>query len=165
MHEGGSENTSITTTSVLSLGAFPDCGSRQIGQKPRVRSPEAHPMHILVIGAGVSGLSSAMRLLGAGHDVRIYPRDLPPQTTSAVAAAIWYPYRAEPADRVLAWGAVTFREFSELAGRPETGVVMRDGLEVFRERVADPWWASAVPGFRRAQSSELPDGYIDGYAM
>ena len=122
-------------------------------------------MHVLVIGAGVSGLSSTVRLLEAGHSVEILARELPQQTTSAVAAAIWYPYRADPIDRVLAWGTVSFREFVRLSGDPNCGIVMRDGLEVFREKVGDPWWATAVPGFRRATHAELPAGYADGYAM
>jgi len=58
-------------------------------------------VRVIVIGAGVSGLSSAIRLLEAGQDVEIVAREAPAQTTSAVAAAIWYPYRAAPAERML----------------------------------------------------------------
>jgi D-amino-acid oxidase len=122
-------------------------------------------MRALVIGAGVSGLSCAIRLLEAGHAVTIWARGLHSNTTSAVAAAIWYPYRADPLHRVLPWGEATLREFTRLSAEPETGIVMRDGLEVFRERVGDPWWRHAVPGFRRATPDELPPGFIDGYAM
>lgn len=122
-------------------------------------------MQIVVIGAGVSGLSSALRLVEAGHAVQIWARERPPGTTSAVAAAIWYPYRATPLDRVLAWAGVTFREFLRLSADPSTGIVMRDGLELFRGPVDDPPWALLVPGFRRAARDELPPGYADGYAM
>ena len=52
---------------------------------------------VIVVGAGVIGLSCAVRLLEAGHRVDVLARDLPRETTSAVAAAIWYPYRAWPA--------------------------------------------------------------------
>ena len=55
---------------------------------------------VIVVGAGVVGLSCAVRLLEAGHRVDVLARDLPLETTSAVAAAIWYPYRALPQDRV-----------------------------------------------------------------
>ena len=49
------------------------------------------------------GLSCAVRLLEAGHDVGVVARDLPLETTSAVAAALWGPYRAYPFERVTAW--------------------------------------------------------------
>ena len=58
---------------------------------------------VIVVGAGVVGLSCAVRLLEAGHRVDVVARDLPLETTSAVAAALWYPYRALPQDRVTAW--------------------------------------------------------------
>jgi D-amino-acid oxidase len=120
---------------------------------------------ILVLGAGVSGLSSAVRLLEAGYSVEIRARERPADTTSAVAAAIWYPYLAEPADRVLAWSGVTLHEFVRLSADPATGIILREGVEVFREAVTDPAWAPVVPGFRHARSNELPAGFTDGYVM
>ena len=99
-------------------------------------------MQVVVIGAGVSGLSSALRLVEAGHAVQVWARERPLETTSAVAAAIWYPYLAEPADRVREWAGVTLREFVRLAADPATGIVLRDGLELFRDPVDDPPWAS-----------------------
>ena len=122
-------------------------------------------MRVIVIGAGVSGLSSAIRLLEAGQDVEIVAREAPAQTTSAVAAAIWYPYRAAPAERMLTWGSATYRELERLAAVPETGAVMREGVELFREPAPDPWWAATVSGFRHARPDELPEGFADGYRM
>ncbi|MFO7167968.1 MAG: FAD-dependent oxidoreductase [Chloroflexota bacterium] len=122
-------------------------------------------MDILVIGAGVSGLSSAIRLLEAGHQVRIIARDLPHATTSAVAAAVWYPYRAYPEELVLGWSAATYRELMRLSGDPAAGIIVRRGLELFPEPVGDPWWRDAVPDFRRAQPSELPPQHRDGYVF
>src|SRR5829696_88480 len=122
-------------------------------------------MQIVVIGAGVAGLSSALRLAEAGHGVQIWARERPFETTSAVAAAIWYPYRSERGDRMRDWAGVTLREFVRLSADPSTGIVLRDGLELFRDAADDPPWASVVPGFRRAARHELPPGYADGYAM
>jgi D-amino-acid oxidase len=45
---------------------------------------------VIVVGAGVVGLTCAVRLLEAGLRVDVVARDLPRETTSAVAAAIWY---------------------------------------------------------------------------
>ena len=62
-------------------------------------------MRVVVVGAGVVGLTSALRLRRAGHDVTVWAAALTPHTTSAVAAALWYPYRA-PGTRT--WAAESY---------------------------------------------------------
>jgi D-amino-acid oxidase len=84
----------------------------------------------IVVGAGVVGLTCAVRLLEAGHRVDVVARDLPLETTSAVAAALWYPYLAEPPDRVEAWSRTAYDAFEALAGEPGTGVSMVEGSVV-----------------------------------
>jgi D-amino-acid oxidase len=120
---------------------------------------------VLVVGCGVIGLTAAVRMREAGLDVRILTAALPLQTTSSVAAALWYPYKAYPEDRVLAWGSRTFEVFEELSRVTESGVRMREGVEIWREPVPDPWWAGAVPDVRRCTDDELPPGYADGHAF
>ncbi|MDQ5824154.1 MAG: FAD-binding oxidoreductase [Chloroflexota bacterium] len=122
-------------------------------------------MRVIVVGCGVSGLSCGVRLLEAGYEVEIWARELPPQTTSNVAAAIWYPYKAYPVERVTAWGQRAFEVFVELAGVEGTGVSVATGYEVFRGEVGDPWWLSCVRSFRRATQGELPRGRRDGYVF
>src|SRR5260370_36265084 len=107
-------------------------------------------MDILVIGSGVSGLTTGVRLLEAGHHVAIVARDLPPHTTSNVAAAIWEPFEAYPADRVAAWGAIAYREFLSLAGDPRSGIHVADMLDVLPELGPPPAWSQAVDGLRLA---------------
>ena len=118
---------------------------------------------VIVVGAGVIGLTCAVRLLEHGHRVDVLARDLPLETTSAVAGALWYPYRALPQDRVTVWAGASYVEFMSLAADPATGVAMRTGSEVFRTRQQDPWWKSAVPGLDRETS--LPAGYVDGWTF
>ncbi len=120
---------------------------------------------IVVIGCGVIGLTSGVRLLEAGFDVQIVARDLPPNTHSNAAAAIWYPYKAFPIDRVLAWGHVSIRDFYELTAVTASGISIISLHEVFREKVEDPWWLTAVLDFRRMSEHELPAGYADGYIV
>ncbi|MFW6091069.1 MAG: FAD-dependent oxidoreductase [Actinomycetota bacterium] len=119
-------------------------------------------MNVVVVGAGVAGLSTAIRLQDAGLDVRIVAREMPLETTSSVAAAVWFPYRAYPEDRVLDWGARTFQEFERLAAVPGSGVRMASARELFTHETPDPWWTTAVTGLRRCTGAELPDGYPDG---
>lgn len=120
-------------------------------------------MEAVVLGAGVSGLSTAIRLQEAGYTVHIWANAHPLVTTSSVAAALWYPYKAYPEERVLAWGKRTYDEFVELARNPSTGVLMREGIELWREPMPDPWWRDAVPAIRRPTLHEIPPGYRDGY--
>lgn len=119
---------------------------------------------ILVVGAGVIGLSCAVRLAEAGHRVEVLARELPLETTSSVAAALWYPYLALPRDRVTAWSAATYTRFLRLAEtEPAAGVRIRRGTEVLTGPRPDPWWISAVPRFERL--AHPPAGYRDGWSF
>jgi D-amino-acid oxidase len=120
-------------------------------------------MRIIVVGAGVVGLTCAHRLVRAGHRVEIWTRDAVMDTTSAVAAALWYPYLALPEDAVTRWAVATYDMLALLAVRPETGVSLRRGRELFRQPRPDPWWAAAVPRLGRVAPGDLPPGYADGY--
>jgi D-amino-acid oxidase len=119
---------------------------------------------VVVVGAGVTGLTCALRLLEAGHRVDVIARDLPRETVSAVAAAIWYPYRAYPPEKVLAWGRASYEVFAGLAdAEPDAGVRMLDGTEVVATRDGRPWWAEAVPDLHPAAS--VPDGWDGGWSF
>jgi D-amino-acid oxidase len=120
---------------------------------------------VIVVGCGVIGLTAAISLREAGLDTNIVTAELPQDTTSSVAAAIWYPYKAYPEDRVLAWGRRTYDVFQKLSELPETGILMRQGVEIWHEPAPDPWWADAVPNVRRCREDELPPGYRDGHAF
>jgi D-amino-acid oxidase len=119
---------------------------------------------VIVVGAGVVGLSCAVRLLEDGHQVDVLARDLPLETTSAVAAAIWYPYRAFPYERVTGWSAATYQELARLAAEePDAGVRMLVGTELHRAPAADPWWLGALPGLTRVTA--MPPPYVDGWTF
>jgi len=119
---------------------------------------------VIVVGAGVVGLTCAVRLLEAGHRVDVVARDLPHETTSVVAAAIWYPYLAQPRDRVLAWAAHGREVLTALAAHePGSGVTVRPGTELRREPADTPWWAEAVAAYRRA--AVVPEGYAVGWEL
>jgi D-amino-acid oxidase len=118
---------------------------------------------VTVIGGGVSGLTSALVLALRGYPVEVLTREAPAKTTSAVAAAFWYPYRVEPVSCALDWGRVSYERFRELAVEPDAGIQFVPATIVFRDPVESPVWAPAVPGFRLAEPAKLPDGFLGGY--
>lgn len=83
---------------------------------------------VAVVGAGVSGLSCALRLLQRGAQVVVFAREFPLRTVSAVAGAIWYPYEARPPEKVERWGRASLVEFERLARVPGSGVTIVEGL-------------------------------------
>lgn len=119
----------------------------------------------VILGGGVSGLTCGVRLLEEGFDVRIAAHSLPPNTTSNVAPAYWYPYKVAPQDRVLDWAAFSYGRFVDLSLIPESGISMSSLLKIFDQEVDEPFWKSAVRAFRRAEPGELPPGYIDGFVI
>jgi len=121
-------------------------------------------MHCTIVGAGVSGLSSGIRLLESGHDVRIVSDKFSPETVSDVAAAIWYPFLVKPADRADTWGLVTYNVLESLCdSSPEAGVRMIDGREYLRDVVESPPWNDDIAAFRILEDGEIPDEYVHGW--
>ncbi len=126
-----------------------------------LRTREGHALRVAIVGGGVIGLSCALELRDAGHDVTVLARDELGDTTSARAGAVWFPFRAAPADRVLAWGARTFERFETLAADPATGVRMQRGRVLHRSPAPDLWWTVAVPSVTAIDDpAELPDGVL-----
>lgn len=115
-------------------------------------------LRVAVVGGGVVGLTCALELARSGHRVRVHTADPWAATTSAVAAAIWFPYRAAPADAVLRWGATSLEVLTRLAADPASGVRLLPGTYVHRTPDPDPWWTPGVPGVRPATADELPPG-------
>ena len=121
-------------------------------------------MRCTVVGAGVSGLSCAVKLLEAGHEVVVISDRFSPDTVSDIAAAIWYPFLTAPADRADGWGIATYAELERLSEHePQSGVRMRDGREYLRQAVDPPEWSEDIAAFRILDDSEIPEGYVFGW--
>ena len=112
----------------------------------------------------MSGLSCAVRLLEAGHEVEVISDRFSPDTVSDIAAAIWYPFLTAPADRADGWGIATYAELERLSEHePQSGVRMRDGREYLRQAVDPPEWSEDIAAFRILDDSEIPEGYVFGW--
>lgn len=138
---------------------------------------------VTVIGAGVSGLTTAITLGRAGHDVSIVARDYLRGTTSWVAAAIWHLFRVGIDERVERWSVTTLDRLLELTADPATGVTLVRGVECVRQETPEAadllagrtgaLWKGLVPYIpisRDALLARLPADYpgetlVGGYEI
>lgn len=125
----------------------------------------ASAVPVLVIGAGVQGLTTGVVLAEAGQRVRIRTADRPQDTTSAVAGAMWGPAMLRPAERVLYWVTRSHAEFTALARDENSGVHLAAGRMAARFDLGDavPSEAKLIPDLRPCTPEELPEGFVSGY--
>lgn len=123
------------------------------------------PRDVAIVGAGVIGLTSAIELLRAGHRVTIFTRELPANTTSAVPAAIWFPYHARPEAGVNRWALSTRERLRPLAHEPSAGVRWVDFSRVWVD-APPPIESWATPDdITWLEADQLPRGFRYGYRM
>jgi D-amino-acid oxidase len=104
---------------------------------------------VAVIGAGVSGLTCGVLFAERGYRTAIFAEETGDRTTSAVAAAIWFPYDAEPANKVIAWALATYKVLADLTRDSRSGVSMIEQRVFSRTgEIPIPDWASSL-GARR----------------
>ncbi|MBQ1097356.1 FAD-dependent oxidoreductase [Streptomyces sp. NPDC097107] len=111
---------------------------------------------VVVVGGGVVGLTTAVVLAERGRRVRLWTREPVERTTSAVAGALWWPYRIKPVALARSWALRSLDVYEELAARPgESGVRMVEGVlgETGLDE-ADAWAAARLPGLRVATAEE-----------
>lgn len=117
---------------------------------------------VTVIGAGVTGLTTAVVLAETGIDVTVVAEEIPGRTSLA-AGAMWGPYLVEPKDLVERWSGRSLDVFRELAADAVTGVRIASGIEATRHEDEPPAWALSLRGFEPVVKSDLPPGFRSGY--
>ncbi|MGP3734439.1 FAD-dependent oxidoreductase [Streptomyces sp. GDS52] len=117
---------------------------------------------VVIVGAGVAGLTTAVVLAEAGASVHVIAEQVP-GVTSLAAGAMWGPYLVEPKIKVDQWGQRSLEVFRRLAEVPATGVRLTSGIEASRTAETPPDWATTLPGFRPCGPTELPTGFSAGY--
>jgi len=119
---------------------------------------------IVVVGAGVVGLTTAISLAEAGLSTRVVAAEPPPAVTSAAAGAIWGPVRCGPADRCHDWARTGLEVLGALADEPSAGVHPSHGREVARAAASPPPWTDLLPDLRVLAPAELPAGFSSGWS-
>jgi D-amino-acid oxidase len=110
---------------------------------------------VAIIGAGVSGLTCGVVFAEYGYRTAIFAEEIGQQTTSGAAAALWFPYDAEPAEKVIPWALQTFDVLVNLTRVPASGVSIIELRQFSRTReIQVPDWAIPL-GARPVIASEV----------
>jgi len=97
---------------------------------------------VAIVGAGVSGLTCAVVFAERGCRTAIFAEATGQHTTSAAAAAVWFPYDAEPVDSVIAWALETYDVLVDLSRDSQTGVSVLELRQFSRtDEIAIPDWS------------------------
>ncbi|WP_121162406.1 FAD-dependent oxidoreductase [Micromonospora pisi] len=119
-------------------------------------------MDVLVVGAGVTGLTTAVCLAESGRSVLVRTRERPAETTSYAAGAIWGRVIAAH-ERAAHWGQQTLALLKPLARATGTGVRLVTGLEATRTWSPPHPWLTEVDDFELCRPAELPSGFVSGW--
>ena len=112
---------------------------------------------VIVVGAGVIGLTTGVCLAEQGLRVLVRTLCAPTSTTSAVASAMIGPSFAPADDPVGVRERIGIEEFTALADVEGAGVALRRG------RLASRRAGPTLPGLQPCAGVELPAGFAAGY--
>src|SRR5262249_44792883 len=118
---------------------------------------------VIVVGAGVIGLTTAVELAESGLGVEVRSAAAPERTMSVAAAAMWNLAFVDHGAQVLRWSRDTLERLTLLAGDPGTGVRLVAGVEASRHESATPDWAMPLGDARACGPRALPPGFAVGW--
>ena len=123
--------------------------------------------NIAIIGAGISGMSTAFLLVQKNYRITIYAKAISPNITSNRAAAFWFPYHIRNDKRGIRWCRISYKYYKKLADEKETGISMHRLIKVIRKGVEEeePIWIDFMPqgSYRIMRTDELPSNIAKGY--
>lgn len=134
---------------------------------------------IAIVGAGVSGLTCGVVFAERGWAAKIFAEQVGTQTTSGAAGALWFPYDAEPAEKVIPWALATYKVLVDLVAAPgrvctmhtstETGVSMIELRQYCRVgEIEIPSWARSHSTFvilSESKGSLDHSGFTSGFSL
>lgn len=103
--------------------------------------------NIAIIGAGISGMSTAYVLINEGYSITIYANEFSPGITSNKAAAFWFPYHIRNDKRGIKWCNTSYNYYHAFAKNQETGISIHQLIKVLRKGVEEeePIWKDFMP--------------------
>jgi D-amino-acid oxidase len=121
---------------------------------------------VAIIGAGVSGLTCGVLFAERGFSTKIFAEQIGTKTTSGAAGALWFPYDAEPAEKVIPWALATYKVLVDLANDPSCGVSMIELRQYSRTgKIEIPDWATAFVIPSEVEGSLNISAFDSGFAV
>ncbi|MFJ2646240.1 FAD-dependent oxidoreductase [Streptomyces sp. NPDC087420] len=121
---------------------------------------------VVVVGGGIIGLTTAIRLLELGASVLVVTDEALPARTSSVAAAVWYPTGMRAGRDITVRASDTYAELARQAADGTPGVTLGP-CRMYTSPHDDerPWWATAVPGLRPLRTNEANGPWTEGWSF
>jgi D-amino-acid oxidase len=119
-------------------------------------------LDVLIVGAGVIGLTTAVHLAESGLLVEVRSSAAPGRTTSVAAGAMWGLSFVDHREQVLRWSRDTLDCLTALAADSRTGVRLVEGVEASRREFASLDSAMFLEDVRVCDPGELPPGFASG---
>ena len=127
-------------------------------------SPNSY--RVAIIGAGVSGLTCGVVFAERGFRTAIFAEQVGQQTTSGAAAALWFPYDAEPPNKVIPWALATYKVLVDLAQDSSSGVSMVELRQYCRRgNIQVPDWASVISTGAEKLPNVSESVFSDGFSI
>jgi D-amino-acid oxidase len=121
---------------------------------------------VAVIGAGISGLSTAYVLANNGFEVTVLAKAFSPNITSNRAAAFWFPYHVRGDYRGITWVETSYQYFKKLSGDAASGISFIKIVKGIKEGIVDDnSWIAFMPAntCKEVAIELLPKGYSKGF--
>ncbi len=124
---------------------------------------------IAIIGAGISGLSSAYLLSEKNYNITVFAEAFSPDITSNRAAAFWFPYHIRNDKRGINWAKKSYAFYNQLSAEESTGISMKQLIKVLREGVVEeePVWIEFMPqgSCSIMPKEKLQSGILKAYSV
>lgn len=125
--------------------------------------------NIAIVGAGISGMSSAFLLKDKGYQITVFAKAFSPHITSNKAAAFWFPYHIRNDKRGIKWCRQSYDFYLQMADTPATGISIQKLVKVLRKGVKEEeavWVDFMPPGSMRImQPDELSEDIATAYEV
>ncbi|MDT0556145.1 FAD-dependent oxidoreductase [Patiriisocius hiemis] len=111
-----------------------------------------------VIGCGIVGLTTAIKLQDEGFNVRIIAKERFNKTLSSKVGAIWFPFEVFPKEKANHWAKLAYEEYQRDI-KPGNGIALIPFITAYNNESNTDWTLIMPKGTtKKASKDELPKG-------